>query len=148
MRPRSGFRECYDRHSRIAIVKGGSVNQEPRACESREYNEMARREGATSTSSPSLPPAVMANKRHAPVAILSPTKRAAIIECFSNNGLHKQSGYWCGTPEGKHISGVTVADLARDGMFSVERNLPHGSAFLTERGQWFAQTLIDAANQV
>src|SRR5271170_4597176 len=104
--------------------------------------------GAASTSNPSLPPVVMANKRHAPVAMLSPTKRAAIIECFSNNGLHKRNGYWCGTPEGKHISGVTVADLARDGMFSVERNLPQGSALLTERGQWFARTLIDAANEV
>jgi hypothetical protein len=103
---------------------------------------------ATSASNPGLPPVVIANKRHAPVAILSPTKRVAIIECFSNNGLHKHNGYWCGTPEGKHISGVTVADLARDGMFSVERNLPHGSALLTERGQWFARTLIDAANEV
>ena len=57
-------------------------------------------------------------------------------------------GYWCGTPEGKHISGVTVADLARDGMFSVERNSTHGSALLTERGQWFARTLIEAASEV
>jgi hypothetical protein len=100
------------------------------------------------TSNLMLPPMVMANERRAPVVILSPTKRAAIIECFSNNGLHKCNGYWCGAPEGKHISGVTVADLARDGMFTVERKLPHGSALLTERGQWFARTLIEAANQV
>jgi len=100
------------------------------------------------TSNHILPPVVMANKRRAPVAILSPTKRTAIIECFNNNGLHKRNGYWCGTPEGKHISGVTVADLARDGMFSVERNLPQGSALLTERGQWFARTLIDSASQL
>jgi hypothetical protein len=103
---------------------------------------------ATTTSNPGLPPVVIAKKRHAPVAILSPTKRTAIVECFSNHGLHKGNGYWCGTPEGKHISGATVADLARDGMFSVARNLQHGSALLTERGQWFAQTLIDAANGV
>jgi hypothetical protein len=95
-----------------------------------------------------LPPAVMANERRAPVVILSPTKRTAIIECFSNDGLHKCNGYWCGTPGGKHISGVTVADLARDGMFSVERKLLQGSALLTERGQWFARTLIEAANEV
>ena len=95
-----------------------------------------------------LPAAVIANKRRAPVAILSYTKRIAITECFSNNGLHKRSGYWCGTPEGKHISGVTVADLARDGMLSVQRNLLHSSALLTERGLWFARTLIDAANEV
>ncbi|MGB7097592.1 MAG: hypothetical protein WBD95_02330 [Xanthobacteraceae bacterium] len=95
-----------------------------------------------------VPSAVISNKRRAPVTILSPTKRTAIIECFSKNGLHKRNGYWYGTPEGKHISGVTVADLARDGVFSVEKNLPHGSALLTERGQWFARTLIDAADEV
>ena len=95
-----------------------------------------------------VPPTVMANKRRAPVAILSPAKRIAIIECFSNSGLRKRNGHWCGRPEGKHISGVTVADLARDGMFSVERNLLHGSALLTERGQWFAWTLIEAENEV
>jgi hypothetical protein len=49
-------------------------------------------------------------------------------------------------PEGKHISGVTVADLARDGVFTVFKNLRHGSAQLTERGQWFARTLIAGAN--
>ena len=106
------------------------------------------KKGATITSNPILPPVLTANKRSAPVAILSPTKRAAVIECFSNSGLHKRNGYWCGTPEGKHISGVTVADLARDGIFSVERNPAQGSALLTERGQWFARTLIDAANEV
>ena len=108
-----------------------------------------RRDGkneAAITSNLALPPLVMANKGRAPVAILSPTKRIAVIECFSNDGLYKRNGYWCGTPEGKHISGVTVADLARDGIFSVIINLRHGSARLTERGQWFARTLIEAAN--
>ena len=88
----------------------------------------------------------VANKRRAPIADLSPTKRLAIIECFNNNGLHKRRGYWWGTPEGKHISGVTVADLARDGIFSVAINLRHGSARLTERGEWCARALIEAAN--
>ena len=102
---------------------------------------------ATVTSALTLTPLVIANKRRAPVAVLSPTKRTAVIECFNNNGLHKGRGYWWGTPEGKHISGVTVADLARDGIFSVFINLRHGSARLTERGQWFARTLIEAANE-
>ena len=35
-----------------------------------------------------LMPLVIANKQRAPVAVLSPTKRAAVIECFNNNGLH------------------------------------------------------------
>ena len=101
---------------------------------------------ATVTSALTRTP-VIANKRRAPVAVLSPTKRTAVIECFNNNGLHKRRGYWWGTPEGKHISGVTVADLARDGIFSVVVNLRHGSARLTERGYWFARTLLEAASE-
>ena len=102
---------------------------------------------ATATSSLTRTTLVVANKRRAPIAVLSATKRVAVIECFNNNGLHKRRGYWWGTPEGKHISGVTVADLARDGIFSVAINLRHGSARLTERGEWFAQALIEAANE-
>src|SRR5690348_1919216 len=30
---------------------------------------------------------VVANKRRAPIAVLSPTKQTAVIECFNNNGL-------------------------------------------------------------
>ena len=102
---------------------------------------------ATVKSALTRTPLVIADKRRAPVAVLSPTKRTAVIECFNNNGLHKRRGYWWGTLEGKHISGVTVADLARDGIFSVVINLRHGSARLTERGQWFARTLIEATNE-
>jgi len=102
---------------------------------------------ATVTSALARTPLAFANNRRAPVAVLSPTKRTAVIECFNNNGLHKCRGYWWGTPEGKQISGGTVADLARDGIFSVAVNLRHGSARLTERGQWFARTLIEAANE-
>ena len=91
-------------------------------------------------------PSLVIEKPCAAVADLSPAKRAAVIECFNNRGLHKCNGYWCGPPEGKHISGVTVADLARDGVFTVIKNLRHGSAQLTERGQWFARTLIAVAN--
>ena len=102
---------------------------------------------ATITSTLTLPP-FMTTKLRAPVGLLSLAKRTALIECFNNNGLDKRSGCWCGAPEGKHISGVTVADLARDGMFSVITNRRHGSVRLTERGQWFARTLIEAANEV
>jgi len=45
---------------------------------------------ATVTSALTLTPLVIANKRRAPVAVLSPTKRTAVIECFNNNGLHKR----------------------------------------------------------
>jgi hypothetical protein len=100
---------------------------------------------ATITSTLKPPASVAANKPPAPVVVLSLTKRTAVIECFNNNGLHKRNGYWCGPPEGRHISGVTVADLARDGMFSVITNLRSRSARLTERGQWLARTLIEAS---
>jgi hypothetical protein len=107
-----------------------------------------RKNKATIISAVTLPPLVVARKPRAPIAALSPTKRIALIECLNNSGLHKRNGYWWGTLEGKHISGVTVADLARDGMFSVIKNLRHSSARLTERGQRFARTLIEAANEV
>jgi hypothetical protein len=86
-------------------------------------------------------------ERPAPIAVLSVTKRTAVIECFENSGLQKRNGYWGGTLEGRHISGVTVADLARDGLFSVITNRPHASARLTELGQYFARTLIEAATE-
>ena len=97
---------------------------------------------------PSTPsPKYTANKPRAPIVLLSLAKRTALIECFNNDSLHKLRGCWCGTPQGKPISGVTVADLSRDGMFSVITNRQYGSAGLTERGQWFARTLIEAANE-
>ena len=95
--------------------------------------------------SPSSRSKVVIMERPAPIAILSVTKRTAVIECFENSGLQKRNGYWGGPLEGRHISGVTVADLARDGLFSVITNRPHASARLTALGQYFARTLIEAA---
>jgi hypothetical protein len=37
---------------------------------------------------------------------------------------------------------MTTADLARDGMLTVTTNHRFGSARLTERGNWFARTLL------
>jgi hypothetical protein len=37
---------------------------------------------------------------------------------------------------------MTTADLARDGMLMVTTNHRFGSARLTERGNWFARTLL------
>ena len=49
----------------------------------------------------------------APIAILSPAKRNALIACFNADGLHKKNGAWHGLPGGKPVSGMTTADLAR-----------------------------------
>ena len=74
------------------------------------------------------------------VAILSAAKRNALLACFNGSGLHKKDGAWHGPPHGKPVSGVTVADLARDGMLTTDHRL--GAARLTERGNWFARTLL------
>jgi hypothetical protein len=78
----------------------------------------------------------------APIAILSPAKRNAVVACFNAGGLHKRDGAWHGPPGGKPVSGMTAADLARDGMLTVTTNHRIGSARLTERGNWFARTLL------
>jgi hypothetical protein len=78
----------------------------------------------------------------APIAILSPAKRNALVACFNAGGLHKKDGAWHGPPGGKPVSGMTTADLARDGMLTVTTNHRFGSAQLTERGNWFARTLL------
>ena len=76
------------------------------------------------------------------VAILSAAKRAALITCFNAKGLTKRDGAWHGLPAGKPASGVTVADLAWDGMLTLTTDLRVVSARLTERGNWFARTLL------
>jgi hypothetical protein len=74
------------------------------------------------------------------VAILSAAKRNALVACLAAGGLHKKHGAWHGVADGKPVSGVTVADLARDGMLTTDHRL--GAARLTERGSWFARTLL------
>jgi hypothetical protein len=80
----------------------------------------------------------------APTANLSPTKRAALIACVKGDGtLHKRAGAWKSpvAPAGERpIFGVTVADLARDGMVTVTVTGKLAVAVLTARGSWFART--------
>jgi hypothetical protein len=80
------------------------------------------------------------------IAILSVAKRNALVACFNASGLHKKDGAWHGPADGKPVSGVTVADLARDGMLTLNTDRRLGSARLTERGNWFARTLLRDAN--
>ncbi|HEY6258374.1 MAG TPA: hypothetical protein VIY51_21535 [Xanthobacteraceae bacterium] len=84
-------------------------------------------------------------EQRARVAALSAAKRHALVACFNASGLYKKSGAWHGVPDGKPISGVTVADLARDGMLTLSTDHRLGSARLTERGNCFARTLLDDA---
>jgi hypothetical protein len=81
----------------------------------------------------------------AQIAILSAAKRNALLACFDAGGLHKKEGAWHGTPGCKPVSGVTVADLGRDGMLTLSTDHGHALARLTERGSWFARTLLREA---
>jgi hypothetical protein len=100
--------------------------------------------GAARGTAPSLP--LPPAETRALVAILSTAKRNALLACLNGNGLYKKNGAWHGAPQQKPVSGVTVADLARDGMFALTTDHRLCSARLTERGNWFARTLLrDAA---
>ena len=92
--------------------------------------------------SPSSVSVLAPGERHAPIAELSPSKKSALVACFNAGGLNKKDGAWHGALGGKPISGITTADLARDGMLTVTTNHRSGSARLTERGNWFARTLL------
>jgi len=90
---------------------------------------------------------LQAAEQRARVAVLSAAKRYALVACFNAGGLNKKSGAWHGTADGKPICGVTVADLARDGLMSLSTENRLGTARLTERGSSCARTLIaDAAS--
>ena len=89
-----------------------------------------------------LPFPQLPKEPRAHVAILSPAKRNALIACFHASALNKKDGAWHGLPDSKRTSGVTVADLARDGMLTLTTDRREASARLTERGNWFARTLL------
>ena len=84
------------------------------------------------------------DERRAPTAILSSAKRAALIACLNGGSLHKQRGVWSpplANVGDKAISGVTVADLGRDGMLTLSTLRESAHARLTPRGNWFARTV-------
>jgi hypothetical protein len=91
---------------------------------------------------PTLPAPRLPKEPRAPVAILSAAKRSALIACFNAGELTKKNGAWHGLPDDKPTSGVTIADLARDGMLTLTTDSRVVSARLTERGNWFARTLL------
>lgn len=95
-------------------------------------------------SAPPLP-LLAPGERRAPTAILSPAKRAALTACLNGGILHKRRGVWTAPsagPRDKPISGVTVADLGRDGLLMLSVLHGSASALLTTRGSWFARTVV------
>jgi hypothetical protein len=84
------------------------------------------------------------NEPRAQIAVLSPAKRSALITCLNGGGtLHKRCGMWVSESKGteRPISGMTVADLGRDGMLTLTVVGKSASAQLTTRGSWFARTV-------
>ena len=73
------------------------------------------------------------NEPPAPIVNLSPAQRNALIACINAGGLYKKAGAWHGPFGGKPLAGVTIANLARDGMLTVSTNHRLGSAKLTGR---------------
>jgi hypothetical protein len=114
----------------------------------RETTTLQGKIGSIACYGESISPAASSlapNEPRAPISILTPAKRAALIACLSGGTLEKQRGVWTpssGGPCDKRISGITVADLGRDGMLSVTMLGRHASAHLTTRGSWFARTLV------
>ena len=85
------------------------------------------------------------DESRAPTAILSSAKRAALIACLNGGSLHKRCGVWTAPSASvgdKPISGVTVADLGRDGMLTLSILRESAHARLTARGNWFARTAV------
>jgi hypothetical protein len=112
----------------------------PFPCFAKWETDMTFLQDTSVESAPLLPLAPV--EPRAMIAILSTAKRNALIACFNAGSLHKKAGAWHGSPDAKPVSGVTVADLARDGMLTVTTDHRLGSARLTERGNWFARTLL------
>jgi hypothetical protein len=102
----------------------------------------------TDSTSLSCLPLLGPNEPHAPIAILSTAKRAALVACLTGGPLCKYGRVWIvpSSPNEKPIANTTIADLGRQGMLAVSVLGRNRSARLTPRGSWFARTL--AAREV
>ena len=89
-------------------------------------------------------PGLATNEPRAPIAILTPAQRKALLVCLEVGTIHRHAGAWgpaAGNATAPRISGITVADLARDGLLIIEAVGKNRSARLTMRGSWFARTV-------
>jgi hypothetical protein len=102
----------------------------------------------TDIASLSCLPLLAPNEPHAPIAILSTAKRAALVACLTAGSLCKQGRLWMvpSNPDERPIANTTIADLGRQGLLAVTVLGRKRSARLTPRGSWFARTV--AAREV
>jgi hypothetical protein len=114
-----------------AHIRVGGYAMEP----DKEHSLLSNSRCRTSLLGPTEP--------RAQVDTLSPAKREALIACLESGALHRHCGGWVPATSDhrrRRISGVTVANLARDGMLTIEAR---ATARLTSRGSWFARTAAD-----
>jgi hypothetical protein len=92
----------------------------------------------------SVAPPLAANEPRAPIAVLTGAQRKALMVCLEAGTIHRCGGAWVpasGNGGEARISGITVADLARDGLLSIDAVGKTRTARLTMRGSWFARTV-------
>jgi hypothetical protein len=94
------------------------------------------------------PEASSSLERRAPIEQLSPIKQRALVACLRGDGIiYKRLGAWIplhADPHEGRISGITVSDLRRDGLLTINVTNKQASARLTPRGAWFARTAANA----
>jgi hypothetical protein len=91
-------------------------------------------------------PLLESKEQRAPIAILTPAQCKALLVCLGAGALFRSRGAWGaeGDTRGQRISGITIADLGRDGMLTIDVSGKYKSARLTPKGSWFARTIASA----
>ena len=133
-----------------SVAKGGrgwpSFRSFCRGTDMTMLHDQAGEVASRSELNPAAPLLLLApDESRAPTASLSPAKRAALTACLNGGILHRGGGFWTAPSASacdKPISGVTVADLGRDGMLTLSVLRRSASARLTTRGSWFARTAV------
>jgi hypothetical protein len=91
---------------------------------------------------PVAAPKLQEKESRAPIAMLSPAQCKALLICLKAGSLFRSCGAWIGAriSSDQRISGITVADLAREGLLLIETSGKKKTAYLTAKGSWFART--------
>ena len=104
---------------------------------------------ATDPSSSHQLESVKAQEPRAPVAVLTPAQCKALLACLHAGTLIRSRGSWQAEADesDQRMSGITIADLGREGLLTINISGKHKSACLTEKGGWFARTLAAAHSE-
>jgi hypothetical protein len=89
-------------------------------------------------------------EKRAPIAILTTAQSTALLACLKAGTLFRSCGIWTARPDqGDHpMSGITIADLAREGFMIINIAGKSKSARLTAKGSWFARTIASTEREL